>query len=65
MDCKKSLLASNTAVLSVEAATTSVPNKKTAKLNVRQTLQLTLKNNKKKITTVSGKDLVTAKSPRW
>lgn len=62
----------STVVFSVEAAATPALNKKTATLNVRQTLQLTLKNNKKKITwsssnkkiaTVSGKGLVTTKSP--
>ena len=62
----------NTTVFSVEAAATPALNKKTATLNVRQTLQLTLKNNKKKITwsssnkkiaTVSGKGFVTAKVP--
>lgn len=62
----------NTTVFSVEAAATPALNKKTATLNVRQRLQLTLKNNKKKITwsssnkkvaTVSGKGLVTAHAP--
>lgn len=63
---------SSIAVFSVEAAATPALNKKTATLNVKQTLQLALKNNKKKVTwsssnkniaMVSGKGLVTAKSP--
>lgn len=62
----------NTAIFSVEAAAAPTLNKKTAILNVKQTLQLALKNNKKKVTwsssnkkiaTVSGKGLVAAKSP--